>query len=121
MSLLVQAAIFLLAAVLLVPLFQRFGLGAVLGDEDHMLVLGVVADRLFEDAHPVVVEPSVSVHSRIGHICMSLQQNEELASSIGVNIAALRVMAYAISSFLGGLSGLAHEELRRVECNEVSS
>lgn len=45
------------------------------------------------------------VHSRIGHICMSLQQNEELASSIGVNIAALRVMAYAISSFLGGISG----------------
>jgi branched-chain amino acid transport system permease protein len=45
------------------------------------------------------------VHSRIGHICMSLQQNEELASSIGVNIASLRVMAYAISSFLGGISG----------------
>lgn len=45
------------------------------------------------------------VHSRIGHICMSLQQNEELASSIGVNIAALRVMAYAISSFFGGVSG----------------
>lgn len=45
------------------------------------------------------------VHSRIGHICMSLQQNEELASSIGVNIAALRVIAYAISSFFGGLSG----------------
>lgn len=45
------------------------------------------------------------VNSRIGHICMSLQQNEELASSIGVNIAALRVIAYAISSFLGGISG----------------
>ncbi len=45
------------------------------------------------------------VHSRIGHICMSLQQNEELASSIGVNIASLRVIAYAISSFLGGISG----------------
>lgn len=45
------------------------------------------------------------VHSRIGSICMSLQQNEELASSIGVNIASLRVMAYAISSFFGGLSG----------------
>ena len=45
------------------------------------------------------------VHSRIGHICMSLQQNEELASSIGINISALRVIAYAISSFLGGLSG----------------
>jgi branched-chain amino acid transport system permease protein len=45
------------------------------------------------------------VHSRIGHICMSLQQNEELASSIGINIAYLRVIAYAISSFLGGISG----------------
>jgi branched-chain amino acid transport system permease protein len=45
------------------------------------------------------------VHSRIGHICMSLQQNEELASSIGVNIAYLRVIAYSISSFLGGVSG----------------
>jgi branched-chain amino acid transport system permease protein len=45
------------------------------------------------------------VHSRIGHICMSLQQNEELASSIGVNIAYVRLIAYAISSFLGGISG----------------
>jgi branched-chain amino acid transport system permease protein len=45
------------------------------------------------------------VHSRIGRLCQSLQQNEELASSIGVNIALLRVIAYAISSFLGGLSG----------------
>ncbi|MER8536998.1 branched-chain amino acid ABC transporter permease [Mesorhizobium sp. M1005] len=45
------------------------------------------------------------VHSRIGKLCRSLQQNEELASSIGVNIAYLRVIAYAISSFLGGLGG----------------
>jgi branched-chain amino acid transport system permease protein len=28
-----------------------------------------------------------------------------LASSIGVNITALRILAYAISSFLGGLGG----------------
>jgi branched-chain amino acid transport system permease protein len=45
------------------------------------------------------------VHSRIGRLCLSLQQNEELASSIGVNIASLRVIAYAISSFLGGIGG----------------
>ena len=45
------------------------------------------------------------VHSRIGKLCQSLQQHEELASSIGVNIASLRVIAYAISSFLGGLGG----------------
>ena len=45
------------------------------------------------------------VNSRVGHLCRSLQQNEELASSIGVNIAYLRVIAFAISSFLGGVSG----------------
>jgi branched-chain amino acid transport system permease protein len=45
------------------------------------------------------------VHSRIGRLCLSLQLNEELASSIGVNIAWLRVIAYAVSSFLGGIGG----------------
>lgn len=45
------------------------------------------------------------VNSRIGHLCRSLQQNEELASSIGVNITYLRVVAYSISSFLGGIAG----------------
>ena len=45
------------------------------------------------------------VNSRLGHLCRSLQQNEELASSIGVNIAYLRTIAYAISSFLGGIGG----------------
>lgn len=45
------------------------------------------------------------VNSRLGKLCRSLQQNEELASSIGVNIAYLRVVAYVISSFLGGIGG----------------
>ncbi|MEE8287494.1 MAG: branched-chain amino acid ABC transporter permease [Gammaproteobacteria bacterium] len=45
------------------------------------------------------------VNSRIGRLCQSLQQNEELASSIGVNIAYLRIIAYSISSFLGGIGG----------------
>jgi branched-chain amino acid transport system permease protein len=45
------------------------------------------------------------VNSRLGHLCRSLQQNEELASSIGVNTAYLRVLTYAISSFFGGLAG----------------
>ncbi len=45
------------------------------------------------------------VNSRLGHLCRSLQQNEELAASIGVNTAYLRVLAYAISSFFGGLAG----------------
>jgi branched-chain amino acid transport system permease protein len=45
------------------------------------------------------------VHSRFGRLCQSLQQNEELASSIGVNIAFLRIVAYAVSSLLGGIGG----------------
>jgi branched-chain amino acid transport system permease protein len=45
------------------------------------------------------------VNSRMGHLCRSLQQNEELASSIGVNIANLRMIAFSISSFLGGVAG----------------
>ncbi|NBR40078.1 MAG: branched-chain amino acid ABC transporter permease, partial [Alphaproteobacteria bacterium] len=43
------------------------------------------------------------VHSRLGHLCRSMQQNEELASSIGVNIAYIRLLVFAISSFFGGI------------------
>lgn len=45
------------------------------------------------------------VNSRLGHLCRSLQQNEELSASIGVNTAYLRVIAYSISSFMGGVAG----------------
>ena len=45
------------------------------------------------------------VNSRLGHLCRSLQQNEELASSIGVNTTYLRIVAYSISSFFGGIAG----------------
>ena len=45
------------------------------------------------------------VNSRIGKLFVALQQNEELAASTGINIARLRVIAYAISCFLGGVAG----------------
>ena len=45
------------------------------------------------------------VNSRLGHLCRSMQQNEELASSIGVNVPYIRVVIYAISSFFGGIGG----------------
>ncbi|MEX0320181.1 MAG: branched-chain amino acid ABC transporter permease [Ruegeria sp.] len=45
------------------------------------------------------------VNSRLGHLCRSMQQNEELAASIGVNIAYIRIIVFAISSFLGGIGG----------------
>ena len=43
--------------------------------------------------------------SRLGWIFRSLQQNEDLATSIGVDIARYRVLAYAICCFFGGLGG----------------
>ncbi len=45
------------------------------------------------------------VNSRLGHLCRSMQQNEELASSIGVNISYIRIIIFAISSFFGGIGG----------------
>src|SRR5210317_1102327 len=45
------------------------------------------------------------VNSRLGHLCRSMQQNDELASSIGVNISYIRIVIFAISSFFGGLGG----------------
>ncbi|MCX8505498.1 MAG: branched-chain amino acid ABC transporter permease [Alphaproteobacteria bacterium] len=45
------------------------------------------------------------VHSRIGRLCKSLQQNEELASSLGVNLVLLRLIPFCISCFLGGVAG----------------
>ena len=45
------------------------------------------------------------VNSRLGQLFAALRQNEDLASSMGLNVPALRVLAYAISSFLGGVGG----------------
>jgi len=45
------------------------------------------------------------VHSRVGRLFAALRQNEELASSMGVNVPMLRILAFAISSFLGGIGG----------------
>ena len=45
------------------------------------------------------------VNSRVGRLFAALRQNEDLASSMGLNVPALRVLAYAISSFFGGIGG----------------
>ena len=45
------------------------------------------------------------VNSRLGQLFAALRQNEELASSMGLNVPALRVLAYAISSFSGESEG----------------
>lgn len=43
--------------------------------------------------------------SRIGWIFRSLRQNEELAASIGIDIARYRVIAFACACAMGGIAG----------------
>lgn len=45
------------------------------------------------------------VNSRIGWLFRSLQQNEDLASSFGVDVPKLRVIAFAICTFYAGVGG----------------
>jgi branched-chain amino acid transport system permease protein len=43
--------------------------------------------------------------SRLGWVFRSLRQNEDLAASIGINVAKYRVIAYGFSCLLGGIGG----------------
>jgi branched-chain amino acid transport system permease protein len=43
--------------------------------------------------------------SRLGWVFRSLRQNEDLATSIGINVAKYRVMAFAVCCFMGGIGG----------------
>jgi branched-chain amino acid transport system permease protein len=42
---------------------------------------------------------------RLGAVFRSLRQNEDLAASIGINVARYRVMAFAVCCFMGGVGG----------------
>jgi branched-chain amino acid transport system permease protein len=43
--------------------------------------------------------------SRLGWVFRSLRQNEDLAASIGINVAKYRVIAFGFCCFLGGVGG----------------
>jgi len=58
------------------------------------------------------------VNSRLGQLFAALRQNEELASSMGLNVPALRVLAYAISSFFGGIGGAIFVAIALAEAAE---
>ncbi|MDR3211500.1 MAG: branched-chain amino acid ABC transporter permease [Planctomycetota bacterium] len=45
------------------------------------------------------------INSRVGWLFRSLQQNEDLASSFGVDVPRLRVIAFAICTFYAGIGG----------------
>ena len=43
--------------------------------------------------------------SRLGWVFRSLRQNEDLATSIGINVAKYRVMAFSVCCFMAGIGG----------------
>ncbi|MBW0000004.1 MAG: branched-chain amino acid ABC transporter permease [Verrucomicrobia bacterium] len=43
--------------------------------------------------------------SRLGWVFRSLRQNEDLATSIGINVAKYRVMAFSLCCFMAGIGG----------------
>ena len=55
------ALVFLLAAVIAVPVFRRFGLGAVLGYLAAGVVLGPLGLRVVRDAEPVLAASEIGV------------------------------------------------------------
>ena len=55
------AVVFLLAAVIAVPVFRRFGLGAVLGYLAAGVVLGPFGLRVIRDAEPVLAASEIGV------------------------------------------------------------
>lgn len=44
-------------------------------------------------------------NSRIGQVFRSMRLNEELAASIGIDVARYRVIAFAVASAMGGIAG----------------
>ncbi len=69
------ALVFLLAAVIAVPLFKRFGLGAVLGYLAAGVVLGPFGVKVIEDAEPVLAASEIGVVMMLFVIGLELSPN----------------------------------------------
>ncbi len=44
-------------------------------------------------------------HSRLGYVFRSMRQNEDLAWSLGIDVARYRILAFVVSSAMGGIVG----------------
>jgi len=85
---------------------------------DALSVFGVTIIPAFQGANPmpfyylaaaVLILGLLAVWrlttSRLGWVFRSMRQNEELAASIGINVARYRVIAYGFSCAFGGMGG----------------
>ncbi len=91
------ALVFLLAAVIAVPVFKRFGLGAVLGYLAAGVVLGPYGIRVIGDAAPVLAA------SEIGVVMMLFVIGLELSMS---RLRVMRKPVFGVGGLQVGVSGL---------------
>jgi glutathione-regulated potassium-efflux system protein KefB len=92
------ALVFLLAAVIAVPLFKRFGLGAVLGYLAAGVALGPFGLKVIRDAAPVLTA------SEIGVVMMLFVIGLELSPS---RLMVMRKPVFGLGGLQVGLSGAA--------------
>ncbi|TWI01628.1 glutathione-regulated potassium-efflux system protein KefB [Luteimonas cucumeris] len=103
------ALVFLLAAVIAVPLFKRFGLGAVLGYLAAGVVLGPDGVRVIRDAEPVLAASEIGVVMMLFVIGLelSLPRLKVMRKSVfgagGLQVAVTGIALGAIA-LLDGLS-----------------
>jgi glutathione-regulated potassium-efflux system protein KefB len=90
--------VFLLAAVIAVPLFKRLGLGAVLGYLAAGVALGPFGLKVIQDAAPVLTA------SEIGVVMMLFVIGLELSPS---RLMVMRKPVFGLGGLQVGLSGLA--------------
>ncbi len=91
------ALVFLLAAVVAVPVFKRFGLGAVLGYLAAGVVLGPYGIRVIGDAAPVLAA------SEIGVVMMLFVIGLELSAS---RLRVMRKPVFGVGGLQVGVTGL---------------
>jgi glutathione-regulated potassium-efflux system protein KefB len=92
------ALLFLLAAVIAVPLFKRFGLGAVLGYLAAGVMLGPFGVKVIKDAEPVLAA------SEIGVVMMLFVIGLELSPS---RLMVMRKPVFGIGGLQVALTGAA--------------
>ena len=92
------ALVFLLAAVIAVPLFKRFGLGAVLGYLAAGVVLGPFGVKVIHDAEPVLAA------SEIGVVMMLFVIGLELSPA---RLMVMRKPVFGVGGLQVALSGAA--------------
>ncbi|NJK89343.1 MAG: glutathione-regulated potassium-efflux system protein KefB [Myxococcales bacterium] len=111
MDLLAQSAVFLVAAVVAVPLFKRLGLGSVLGFIAAGMVIGPLGFGLVEDVHETMHFAELGVVFLLFIIGLELRPSRLWAmrsSILGLGLAQVAVTTFVITAAAWALQVALH-------------